>query len=169
MKNKKFSRNNKNKRVNTIIEIRKEVLEMIRSIGDTIDLDLHTEKNQKIIKKELREIAEMVRDKDRLIERLEELKVNKKKIKEDEKSLTNQIKAQVIIMLHARRKNIIATQYDEEELAIIDLELNEIERMVREKERLIKRKNQDGQGKSNGRINPHMSRYFKMDCGPNIE
>lgn len=59
------------KETNTKIEIRKEILTMIRKKYDDICVGDYDSTELEIVQTELKEIAEMVRDKDRYMELME--------------------------------------------------------------------------------------------------
>mgnify|MGYP007101902445 CR=1 FL=1 len=170
MKNKKFSKHNKDKRINTIIEIRKEVLEAIQFKYNNLDFGKYNEEDRKNIRKELREIAELVRDKDIVVEQLEDFESAVRANKNEKVDLIGETRKQVIKMLHFKRDSIIATQYDQEELGIVHQELKEMEDMVIEKDRLFGCSQQKGQCKAeNKKRNAHLNKYFNFDAGPNLE
>lgn len=56
------------KEINTKIEIRKEILELIRNKYDNICVGDYDKIELEIVQKELIEIAEMIKDKDKLLQ-----------------------------------------------------------------------------------------------------
>jgi len=68
-----------NKSINTKIEVRKEILEIIHKKYDNICVGDYNSEELEVIQKELKEIAEMVRDKDKYIELMKEHKNKKDK------------------------------------------------------------------------------------------
>lgn len=62
------------KNINTKIEVRKEILEIVRKKYDNICVGDYDSEELEVIQKELKEIAKMVRDKDKYIELMEEYK-----------------------------------------------------------------------------------------------
>ena len=64
------------KKENTKIEIRKEILQLIRSKYDNICVGDYDAEELEVVQQELKEIAEMVRDKDKLM-KIKKSNVNK--------------------------------------------------------------------------------------------
>lgn len=156
------------KRVNTIIEIRKEILEALRKKSDNIDRLIFTREQQKVARQEIREIAEMVSEKDALMEKLKQLcKVSKKRHNQTF-CLIYEVRREVADVLHKIKANIVAEQYDKEELEIVLKELKEFELILDEKDRLVGGQARgiilkDATSDELKEINPHLSKYFCMD------
>ena len=104
MKKKKFSRKNKDKKVNTIIEIRKEMLQILHNLSENLDRELFTSTQRNTIKAEIREIAEMIRDKDKLMKRVENLGPISRSERVIDNNLIEQTRKNVISLLHKKRK-----------------------------------------------------------------
>ena len=163
MKNKKICKGNKNKETNTIIEIRKEMLDMLRKFHDKIDDKSLCEQDKEKCKAEVRQIAEIIRDKDKYMLKLERLSKISKSEKESSDENINKIRSQIIGLLYKKRNSITTNQYDSKELQIVDRELIETERLIIEKERIwVKQNRNDVQHRKSG-INPHLYRFFKME------
>lgn len=170
----KFSKYNRDKLVNTIIETRKEILEALRLKSDNLDREVYNKAERKIIKQEIREIAEMVSMKDVFIKNLKQLDRIKKIGDNTPFSTVYRTRRDAINILHDIRNDIIATQYDEEELAIVEQELNDVELMITDKDRLVVGKARqelliEASPAELKRMNPHLGRFFKMDIDPNID
>lgn len=178
MKKKKFSRKNKDKKVNTIIEIRKEMLQILHNLSENLDRELFTSTQRNTIKAEIREIAEMIRDKDKLMKRVENLGPISRSERVIDNNLLEQTRKNVISLLHKKRKSIVATQYDLEELEIVDNELTDAEKLIFEKDRIVNKvinRNHEDEKENvhirkyfnipeeEPKINPHLQRYFKVD------
>lgn len=178
MKKKKFSRKNKDKKVNTIIEIRKEMLQILHNLSENLDRELFTSTQRNTIKAEIREIAEMIRDKDKLMKRVENLGPISRSERVIDNNLIEQTRKNVISLLHKKRKSIVATQYDLEELEIVDNELTDAEKLIFEKDRIVNKvinRNHEDEKENvhirkyfnipeeKPKINPHLQRYFKVD------
>ena len=69
MGNRKFSKSNKEKRVNTIIEIRKEILEMLRDLNTDLGWEVTNPEDRAKIDNEVREIAKIISSKDAYMEK----------------------------------------------------------------------------------------------------
>lgn len=152
--------------INIIIGIRKEVLTELRNLCESFDREKYTTVQRKVISQEIREIAELVSEKDSAIKRLEELKNSKYENTVKEGSLVDIVRKKVINLLKKIRLNILAIEYDGE-YSIIDRELEEIEKIVKEKDRLVRSKVQDFY--RGGTRNPYISKYFKMEDTQGIE
>lgn len=152
--------------INIIIGIRQEVLMKLRALSESFDREKYTMVQRNAINQEIREIAELISEKDSTIKRVDELKdsIYGEKIKEG--SLIDIVRKKVIDLLNKIRANVLAVEYDDE-YSIIDRELKEIEKIVKEKDKLVCTKNQCYyRGKTR---NPHISKYFKIDETPEIE
>lgn len=163
-----MSEQREDKEINTIIEIRKDILVTLRKQSDNIDRIINNKSEQSIAKQEIKEIAEMVSEKDALMAELRQLNKVPKSAYNQTFSLIYSVRNEVISAIHKIESNIIATQYDEEELRIVFKELKEFELMIKEKDRIFA-----GQARGQvlktatldelNRINPHISRYFCID------
>jgi len=159
--------NKENKRVNTIIEIRKQILEMLHSLCTDIDNEFYKSKERSIIKKDVVEIAEMVRDKDMYMKALDNFGNKCKKDNSQNTKNIKDIRSRVIALLHQKNDSIVATQYDNEEFGIISSELKDLEKMIMVKDKLLLDTNvQLVNDKKLKKVNPFISKFFKMDAGP---
>ncbi len=152
--------------INIIIGIRKQVLIELRALGESFDREKYTKVQRDAINQEIREIAELVSEKDSEIKRLEILKNCEYDNKIKEGSLIDVVRKKVVTLLNKMRVNVLAVEYDGE-YSIIDRELKEIEDMVKNKDRLVRSKVQYYY--RGGTRNPYISRYFKIDDKPEIE
>lgn len=162
------NKDDKNKIINTIIEIRKDILIVLRKKCDNIDRLIDNESQQSIARQEIREIAEMVSEKDSIMEKLKQLNNQKKCGYNQTFSLIYSVRDDIIDTINSIKSNIVVAQYDEEELEIVYKELKEFELMIKDKDRLVASlargeilKNATSEELS--RINPHLSKYFCMD------
>ena len=163
MKKKKICRGNKNKETNTIIEIRKEILEMLREFHDKIDDKFLSKQEKDSCKAEVRQIAEIIRDKDKYMLKLERLGKAKKSEKEINDENINKIRTQIIGLLYKKRNSITMNQYDSKEFQIIDKELMETEKLITEKDRIWVKSERSIQEYKKPAINPHLYKFFKME------
>jgi len=164
MKNKKVCRCNKYKKTNTIIEIRKEMLEIMREFIDDLD-NKHSINSQEksLIMAEVMQIAEMIRDKDKLMPKLEDLSIQDKKNRKVDNETIKETRKKIIESLRKKKDSIIATQYDSEELEIVENELGDVEKLIVEKDRLLVKPSLESEKDKKSKINPHLKRFFKMD------
>lgn len=164
MKNKKVCRCNKYKETNTIIEIRKEMLEMMRGFIDDLDSKHSINSQEKsLIKAEVMQIAEMIRDKDKLMLKLEDLSIQDKKDRKVDNETIKETRKKIIESLRKKKDSIIATQYDSEELEIVENELGDVEKLIVEKDRLLVKPSLESKKDKKSKINPHLKSFFKMD------
>ena len=152
--------------INIIIGVRQEVLVKLRALSDSFDREKYTTVQRNAINQEIREIAELVSEKDSAIKRLEESKGSYFNSNVKEGSLVDIIRKKVIEILNEIRDGIFAIEYDGE-YSIIDRELKDIEAIVRDKDRLVHSEVQCYY--RGGTQNPHLSRYFKLDDEQDIE
>ena len=146
--------------INIIIGIRKEVLTKLRALVDSFDREKYTLAQRKVIRQEITEIAELVKEKDSAVKKREELRESHFVHSIEEGSLIDEVRKKAIKQLHEIRKNILAIEYDGE-YAIIDKELNDIENLVNDKDKLIR--SRVSTYYRGGKMNPYLSKYFKMD------
>ena len=170
MTDNKYSKCNRSKRVNTIIEIRKEILYAIHEACEGLDREVYTLDERDTIKKEFRAIAEMIRDKDKFVRRAICLEKISKKERHQPTPLVAWVRQSTMQMISKKRDSIVATQYDDDELEIVKSELEEMELLVTEKDRL--RPNFYGytnEKKCSKGCNIHVSRFFNTECEPNAK
>lgn len=159
MEDNKYSANNENKLSNTRIELRKEVLKDIRRLCDKVATERYSEQELKIIIKELKEIAEMIRDKDSMMEVRQELESRKNKIPQSE--LIIQVRKQIIETIKLK-KDVIVGQYDSEELEVVGQNVDEMIGLIQDKDSIMEVLNQKKVAPKS-RENPHISKIFKLD------
>lgn len=169
MKNKKFSRHNKDKKVNTIIEIRKEILTTLRDLSEDLDRELFNSKERTKIRRDVREVAEMIRDKDRYMNKVNELDVIPKNELVPHDKLLRDTRRKIKVMLKYKLGAIVSNQYDVEELEIVEQEIYDAMRLIDEKDRLVIRRRCCVNTEDNEMwVNPHLKKHFKMDDGPDM-
>ena len=149
--------------VNIIIGIRKEVLVKLRALMDSFDREKYTFAQRSAISQEIREIAELVSEKDSFMKRREQIQGIPFENKVKKGSLIDITRTEARNLLNEIRNGILAIEYDGE-YAIIDKELSEIELLVGDKDRLIYSRVQSYY--AGGKVNPHIAKYFKMDDAP---
>lgn len=162
----KFSENNKDKRTNTIIEIRKEILTILRDIGDDLNRELSNFEEQKKISKEVKQIAKLIRDKDMYMKKASDLeKLSKKEmyVKDD---LIRETRNRAKILFELNFYNLNVEKYDSEELEIIFNEIEEAKYLLYEKDRLIEPENKEIEKEIRVPTNPHLKKFFNMDAKP---
>ena len=170
MKNKKICRSNKYKETNTIIEIRKEMLEMMREFTDDLGSKHSINSQEKsLIKAEVIQIAEMIRDKDKLMLKLEDISVEGKNDRKIDDEIIKDTRKKIIDLLRKKKDSVVATQYDSEELEIVENELKDVEKLIIEKDRLIVKQSLESPKNKKSEINPHLKRFFKMNPEPENE
>lgn len=169
MKDRKFNKHNRDKRINTIIEIRSEILTMLRDLGKDLDNGLYASNQRDEIRQEIKEIAQMVRNKDGYMERIKELKPISKNERKINTDLITETRKKAIALLKLKRDNIVATQYDSEELEIIEKEIEETKLLIKEKDRfIIRAKSKLEKDEKVKKRNPYLSKYFKRDDDPEL-
>lgn len=163
MKNKKFSKKN-DKEVNTKIEIRKEILVLLRDFSKDLDRELYNSNERLKIHDEVKEIASLIKDKDmfmRRVECLEPLTKEEMYVKDD---LIRETRKKVRALLRLKIDSIVAGQYDSEEFKIVFNEVEEAKQLIYEKDRLIIPKKPDySDSDSAKKRNSHVKKYFNMD------
>ncbi len=162
MKNRKFNKHNREKKVNTIIEIRTEILKLIREFGDDLDRELYDSEDRKFINEEVKQIAKMVRDKDSLVQKANNLPKISKNDREKNDELTEETRMKIVTLLRKKRDSIVVGQYDAEELEIVDRELLEMQYLIKEKDRLVPHLNPKTKEVKQPKVNPYLSKYFDM-------
>ena len=155
------------KRAFTIIEIRKQILADIAKKYDNIDRDVYTAEERKIIGNELKSHAEMVRDKDFLMEVVYSLKKISRKEKQRPAPLVEMVRESVIDMLRRKWNGTRAEYYDSDELPIVQKELEEIETLIIEKDRV--RPTFHGIAHEKKGKNAHVNKFFNLDLEPNVK
>lgn len=143
--------------VNIIIGTRKNVLAELRKLDDSFDREVYTMAQKKAISQELREIAEIVSEKDSMMKRRKELENIEVNEYAKGNSLVEMTRQEVKKMLRKMKDGILAMG---REHSIIEQELSEIELLVEEKDKLIRTKVQDFCPKK--KSNPHTEKYFKI-------
>ena len=163
MKNRKFTKKN-DKKINTIIEIRKEILVMLRDLSKDLDRELYNSDERKKINQEVKEIALLIKDKDmytRKMENLQPLSKEEMYVKDD---LIRETRKKVRSLLRLKIDVIVPGQYDSEELPIVYSEIEDAKRLVYEKDRLIIHEKPDHSDNDPGpKVNPHINKFFKMN------
>lgn len=159
MGNNKYSSNNENKLSNTKIELRKEVLNDVRALCDKVKEERYSEHEFKILIQELKEIAEMIRDKDSMMEVRQELKSRKSTIRNSEAiiEVRNRIMEQI-----KNKKDITVNQYDAEELEVILQEVKEMIELIQDKDVIMKALEQKKVEVQFGE-NKSVSKFFKFN------
>ena len=152
--------------INAIIGVRREVLFRLRALSDSFDREKYTKAQRTAISQEIREVAEMVSEKDSFMERREQIKdiPFENNVKQD--SLIGITRAKIKKMLNDIRESILTIEYDRE-YCVIDRELKEIEQLVEEKDRFIHSKVPGYY--AGGKVNPYISKYFNVDDDPEIK
>ena len=169
MKNRKFSKKNKDKKIHTIIEVRKEILTMLRDISIDVASELSESSGKDKVLLDVKEIAEMIKDKDRYIDKVNELEVIPKSQKYVKDSLIRETRERIKKLLKNKLDSIVATQYDAEELVIVQKEIGDARHLVDEKDRLVIRCKRSINAKKNSTgVNPYLKKYFNMDDGPDM-
>lgn len=169
MGNSKYSKDNKNKILNTLIEIRKEILTMLHGLGKDLDRELYNTTEQSRIRQEVKEIAEMVRDKDKYMDKAELLEPLGKNKMINTDILINETRKKVKALLKYIRDNIVATQYDPEEFKVVEKELEDVKYLVDVKDRILRSRNlRIVDGDIVKRQNPYLRKYFKMEDDPEV-
>lgn len=167
MKSRKFSIDNSDKKVNTIIEIRKEILIELHNLCEDIDDEKYGVRGKVLARQEIKSIAEMVRDKDKLMKRAGSLYKISQRDRKKVDPFIKTIRLSAISALKHKKESIVATQYDTEELEIVYRELDESETLILEKDRLIDVREKGTSEKEQGRKqNPFISKYFKIEENP---
>ena len=169
MKRKRFSWYDRDKRVNTIIEIRKEMLYEIRKISEGLDREIYTLNERSIARRELRAIAEMIRDKDKLMRIAYVLPKISKNDREKNIPIVSKMREFVIKIFYNKKNDIIATQYDKEELEIVHKELKEMETLVIEKDRIRPKRGKEIFENTEKRQNPYLNKYFNMEMNHSLD
>ncbi|MBQ3408412.1 MAG: hypothetical protein IJH12_04310 [Clostridia bacterium] len=171
MENSKYSEDKRDWLINIIIDIRKDVLQLLRAKSDGLDREVYTKAEMTAITQEIKEIAKMVSEKDSFMNRFEELgDVLTNKQEKIADGLIDKIRAEIIVMLKNIRNDFCTMEYIDE-YPIIDRELKDIELLISDKDRLVQTKVQGyyASSKSGVKKNPYISKYFKIDNNPNIE
>lgn len=169
MKNKKFSKNN-DKKVNTIIEIRKEIFTLLRDLSEDLDRELYNSDERKKINQEVKEIALLIKDKDMYIRKMENLQPLSKKEMYVKDDLIRETRKKVGALLKSKIDVIVPGQYDSVELPIVCSEIEDAKRLVYEKDRLIIHKKPDySDSDSEPKVNPYLNKYFKMNNNQDLE
>ena len=161
--------NNPEKRewlISIIIGIRKEVLIKLRKLSDSYDREKYTSSQRKAIAKEIKEIAELVSEKEKHQKKMEEKNESKYLEKVKAGSLVDTVRNDVLMLLNEIRAGVLAIEYDGE-YAIIDKELTDIAELVKNKDRLIRSGVQYYY--RGGKENPYLRNFFKIDDNPELE
>lgn len=169
MKNKKFSKKN-DKEVNTIIEIRKEILVMLRDLSKDLDRELYNSEERAKIHQEVMEIARLIKDKDMFMRRMEHLEPTTKEEMYVKDNLIRETRKKVRALLRLKIDSIVAGQYDRDELVIVLNEIEGAKELVYEKDRLIiPKKPEQEDSNSKPKVNLHINKFFKMSNNPTVE
>ena len=134
MEDNKYSANNENKLSNTKIELRKAVLNDIRELCDKVKSERYSEQALTVIIQELKEIAEMIRDKDSMMQIREKLESRKSTIKLSE--LIIEIRHRISEIIKTKR-DVTVNQYDEEELEVVRQEVEEMIELIQDKDLIM--------------------------------
>lgn len=168
MKNRKFSKKN-DKEKNTIIEIRKEILIMLRGLSKDLDRELYNSAERTKINEEVKEIALLIRDKDMYTKRMKNLQPLSKEEKYVKDDLIRETRKKVRALLKLKIDAIVPGQYDQEELSIVYDEIEGAKQLVYEKDRLIIHKSKKDEENDRPKVNPHLAKYFKKNLNQDSE
>ena len=164
MKNRKFSKKNE-KEINTIIEIRKEILEMLRDFSNDLDRELYDSSERSRINQEVKEIALLIKDKDSYMKKMEVLAPLSREEMYVKDDLIRDTRKKVKRLLKLKLDVIVPGQYDRVELPIIFDEIEQAMNLLYEKDRLIVHKNKD---KNKPQVNPHLEKFFKTNLNQDL-
>lgn len=152
--------------INIIIGIRKEVLSKLRALSDSFDREIYTTAQRNVISQEIREIAEMVSEKDSIMKKRENLNNVKYTPGVEGNNLIEITRAKVIELLNAIREGVLVIDYDGE-YSIVDKELSDIESLVKNKDEIVHSKILSCN--TERKTNPHVNKYFKISDAPEYE
>lgn len=164
MNNNKIREPNTEKILCAIIQIRKRILHAIREKCDGMEREVYTRAERECASKEYRAVAELIRDKDELTPRALRLPKIREKDRINLHPIIEKVRLDAIGIVQEKRNNIVATQYDEEELAVVEKELDEIELLIKEKDRIRPRFITDICGNEGAQnYNPHLNNFFSCE------
>ena len=138
----------------------------LRALSDSYDREIYTMSQKNAIELEIREIAELVSEKEKALERRESINRSVYVPEVKEGSLVDMVRKDALKLLKEIKEGILAVEYDGE-YAIVDRELSELADLIKDKDRLIRSKVQYFY--RGGTENPHLKEYFKMESAQEVE
>ncbi|MBR2744730.1 MAG: hypothetical protein IKE01_05505 [Clostridia bacterium] len=166
MINSKFKARNITKKANTIVDIRIEILTAIRKIKESLDREKYFRAEMTMAYEELEAIAKLVRDKDMYMEYYHRLYQISSKDRDVNEPLIEEMRALVLKFIRDKRANITMKDYDKIERPIVFSELDDVEKLIIEKDRLIPKNKYSTLRRKD---NPHIERYFNLDIESDVE
>lgn len=148
---------------NTIYYIRTLMLKIMHEYGENLDREVYDTKQRTSIKAEIKEIAEMIRDKDNYMKTYENLDTIRKDERMPIDQLTKETRDNMIKLLHNERNKIVATQYSSKELKVVDQELKDVEKLIKEKDRVLLKTRPTGLSHVSRIRKDHFAKYFDIE------